>query len=95
VCEPMVTDCNPCLNDSEPEARAEERTPLQEEELEALMAPEGDRRLVLRVVSALRMYRAAARKLIEQRYEGGGADRVMMGDFEQEIGGIGGAGEKS
>jgi hypothetical protein len=60
----------------------EELSNSQENELEALS---GNRMSVLRVVSDLRRYRAAAKTLLSQRYRDGECDAVALADFYWEV----------
>lgn len=61
---------------------ADELSPLQQDERAAMT---GDRAAVLRVVSALRQYRAAARELLDARYADGECDRVAMSTFASVV----------
>lgn len=63
----------------------EELTILQEDERQAMLL---DRAAVLRVVSALRRYRAAASELLRSRYQDGECDAAALCSFELEIGEI-------
>jgi hypothetical protein len=60
----------------------EKLTNLQEDERSAMCL---DRAAVLRVVSALRAYRAASRKLLGARYSDGFVDGAATTSFECEI----------
>jgi hypothetical protein len=60
----------------------EELTNLQEDERSAMCL---DRAAVLRVVSALRSYRAASQKLLGARYRDGFVDGAATTSFECEI----------
>lgn len=59
----------------------EELTNLQADERLALT---GYREATLRVVSALRRYRAASKQLLVSRYADGECDAVALGRFESE-----------
>lgn len=56
----------------------------QKHALEA-RAMTGDRSAVLEVVSDLRKYRSAARKLLDLRYLDGAVDGAAMASFESEV----------
>ena len=58
---------------------SDELTNSQENELEALLMM--DREAVIRVVSDLRLYRAAVQRLLSCRYSDGEVDGAMMHEF--------------
>ena len=63
----------------------EELSELQKIERQAMT---GDRAAVIAVVSALRRYREASRKLLGARYRDGECDAVSLSTFESGIGEI-------
>jgi hypothetical protein len=54
----------------------------QKNELDALV---GDKMAVMRVVSDLRKYRAAAIDILSRRYRDGECDAVALSDFEDTV----------
>jgi len=61
---------------------SDELTDLQQDELRAAV---GDRMAVLRVVSALRLYRAASRRLLDARWGDGAADGYHTSVFADAV----------
>lgn len=64
-----------------------ELTESQKNELEALA---GNHTAIVRVVSDLRQYRAAAKKLLSLRYRDGECDACALCDFETDVNEIAG-----
>ena len=70
------------MSDNEKINAGDELSMLQAEERKAITA---DVRSTLAVVSGLRRYRAAARKLMDSRREDGGCSGESMAGFAEEI----------
>jgi len=60
----------------------EELTPLQLEERKAMI---GDTQAVIQIVSALRKYRAAAKRMLGLRYLDGECDGFTLTQFERTV----------